>query len=52
MYRGKQMSLRSRCGTLACSINFVVSHILVETLEALDMRFPKPTFDVSRIELD
>jgi len=32
--------------------NFAVSHILVETLEALDMRFPKPTFDVSRIKLD
>jgi len=31
--------------------NFAVSHILVETLEALDMRFPKPAFDVSRIEL-
>src|SRR5882672_10342557 len=32
--------------------NFAVSRILVETLEALDMRFPKPSFDVSRIELD
>ena len=31
--------------------NFTVSRILVETLEALDMRFPKPAFDVSRIEL-
>jgi hypothetical protein len=31
--------------------NFAVSHILVETLEALDMRFPQPAFDVSRIEL-
>src|SRR6266446_6714278 len=31
--------------------NLAVSHILVETLEALDMRFPKPSFDVSRIEL-
>ena len=29
--------------------NFAVSRILVETLEALDMRFPKPTVDVSRI---
>ncbi len=29
--------------------NFAVSCILVETLEALDMRFPKPTVDVSRI---
>ena len=29
--------------------NFAVSHILVETLEALDMRFPKPSFDVSRM---
>jgi polyphosphate kinase 2 (PPK2 family) len=32
--------------------NFAVSGILVETLEALDMRFPKPAFDPSRIELD
>ena len=32
--------------------NFAVSRILVETLEALDMRFPKPTVDVSRIRLD
>jgi PPK2 family polyphosphate:nucleotide phosphotransferase len=32
--------------------NLVVSHILVETLEALEMRFPKPSFDPSRIELD
>ncbi len=31
--------------------NLAVSHILVETLEALDMRFPKPSFDVSGIEL-
>jgi polyphosphate kinase 2 (PPK2 family) len=31
--------------------NFAVSHILVETLEALEMRFPKPSFDVSRIKL-
>jgi len=31
--------------------NFAVSRILVETLEALDMRFPKPTVDVSRIRL-
>jgi len=29
--------------------NFAVSRILVEALEALDMRFPKPTVDVSRI---
>jgi PPK2 family polyphosphate:nucleotide phosphotransferase len=29
--------------------NFAVSRILVETLEVLDMRFPKPTVDVSRI---
>lgn len=28
--------------------NFAVSRILVETLEALDMQFPKPSFDVSR----
>ena len=32
--------------------NFAFSHILVETLEALDMRFPKPTVDLSRIKLD
>ena len=31
--------------------NLAVSHILIETLEALDMRFPKPSFDVSGIEL-
>jgi len=31
--------------------NLAVSEILVETLEALDMRFPTPSFDVSRIEL-
>ena len=31
--------------------NLAVSHILVETLEALDMRFPKPSFDVSPIAL-
>ena len=31
--------------------NLAVSHILVETLEAFDMRFPKPSFDVSGIEL-
>jgi PPK2 family polyphosphate:nucleotide phosphotransferase len=32
--------------------NFVVSHILVETLEALEMRFPKPSFDLSTVKLD
>lgn len=32
--------------------NLAVSRIMVETLEALDMRFPKPTVDVSRIKLD
>jgi PPK2 family polyphosphate:nucleotide phosphotransferase len=32
--------------------NLAVSAILVETLEALDMRFPKPTIDLSRIKLD
>ncbi|HVH68311.1 MAG TPA: polyphosphate kinase 2 family protein [Gemmatimonadales bacterium] len=32
--------------------NLAVSHILVETLEALDMRFPKPSFDLSRVKLD
>lgn len=29
--------------------NFAVSRILVETLEACDMKFPKPTVDVSRL---
>jgi hypothetical protein len=29
-----------------------VSHILVETLEALEMRFPKPSFDLSTVKLD
>jgi PPK2 family polyphosphate:nucleotide phosphotransferase len=32
--------------------NLVVSRILVETLEALEMRFPKPTFDLSTVKLD
>jgi PPK2 family polyphosphate:nucleotide phosphotransferase len=32
--------------------NLAVSQILVETLEALDMRFPKPTEDLKRITLD
>ena len=30
--------------------NFAVSGILVETLEACRMKFPKPTFDVSRLK--
>lgn len=30
--------------------NFAVSHILVETLERLNMKFPKPTFDVSKLK--
>ncbi|HEX4574128.1 MAG TPA: hypothetical protein VH158_03295, partial [Gemmatimonadales bacterium] len=30
--------------------NLAVSHILVETLEALDMKFPAPSFDVARIK--
>ncbi|HKW42014.1 MAG TPA: polyphosphate kinase 2 family protein [Gemmatimonadales bacterium] len=32
--------------------NLAVSRILVETLEALDIRFPKPSFDLSRVKLD
>ena len=32
--------------------NLAVSEILVDTLEALDMRFPKPTVDLKRIALD
>jgi PPK2 family polyphosphate:nucleotide phosphotransferase len=32
--------------------NLAVSQVLVETLEALDMRFPKPTVDLKRITLD
>jgi len=28
--------------------NFAVSHIIVKTLEDLNLRFPKPTFDVSK----
>jgi PPK2 family polyphosphate:nucleotide phosphotransferase len=32
--------------------DLAVSRILVETLEALDMRFPKPTVDLKRIRLD
>ncbi len=32
--------------------NLAVSHVLVETLEALDMRFPKPSFDVSQVKLE
>ena len=31
--------------------NLAVSELLVETLDALGMRFPKPTFDVSQIKL-
>ncbi len=31
--------------------NLAVSQVLVETLEALDMHFPKPTVDLSRINL-
>lgn len=31
--------------------NLAVSQILVETLEALDMHFPKPTVDLSKINL-
>jgi PPK2 family polyphosphate:nucleotide phosphotransferase len=30
--------------------NLAVSHILVETLEALDMQFPAPSFDVARVK--
>jgi PPK2 family polyphosphate:nucleotide phosphotransferase len=32
--------------------NLAVSRILVETLEALAMRFPKPSFDLSTVKLD
>jgi PPK2 family polyphosphate:nucleotide phosphotransferase len=32
--------------------NLAVSEILVQTLEGLDMRFPKPTVDLARITLD
>ena len=32
--------------------NLVVSQILVETLEALDMHFPKPTVDLSRVKVE
>jgi PPK2 family polyphosphate:nucleotide phosphotransferase len=32
--------------------NLAVSQVLVETLEALDMQFPKPTVDLKRITLD
>lgn len=32
--------------------NLAVSQILVETLQALDMQFPKPTVDLKRITLD
>jgi PPK2 family polyphosphate:nucleotide phosphotransferase len=31
--------------------NLAVSHILVKTLEALDMRFPTPSFDVSQLRV-
>lgn len=31
--------------------NLAVSHLLVETLEALEMRFPKATVDVSKLKL-
>jgi len=32
--------------------NLAVSQILVETLEALDMHFPKPTVDLSRVKVE
>jgi PPK2 family polyphosphate:nucleotide phosphotransferase len=32
--------------------NLAVSQIIVETLSSLDMRFPKPQFDVSKVVLD
>ena len=32
--------------------NLAVSQLLVDTLEALDMHFPKPTVDISAIKLD
>ena len=32
--------------------NFAVSQIIVEALEALDMKYPKPTCDVSKIVLE
>lgn len=32
--------------------NLAVSQILVETLEALDMHFPKPTVDLTRVTVD
>ena len=31
--------------------NLAISHIIVKTLEGLDMEFPKPTFNVSRFTL-
>lgn len=31
--------------------NLVISHLLVETLDALEMRFPKATFDASQVKL-
>jgi PPK2 family polyphosphate:nucleotide phosphotransferase len=32
--------------------DFAVSHILVDTLEACHMQFPKPSFDISKITLE
>ena len=32
--------------------NLAVSEILVETLESLDMKFPKPAFDVSQLKVE
>jgi PPK2 family polyphosphate:nucleotide phosphotransferase len=32
--------------------NLSVSQIIVETLESLDMRFPKPSFDVSKMKIE
>jgi len=32
--------------------NLAVSQVLVETLEALDMHFPKPTVDLSRVKVE
>jgi len=31
--------------------NFAVSHIVVRTLEDMDLRFPKPKIDVSKLHL-
>jgi PPK2 family polyphosphate:nucleotide phosphotransferase len=62
-YMAAYADLLERCSTTAAPWyvvpanhkwfrNLAVSQIIVETLEALDLEFPKPTIDVKRLRLD